>query len=788
MIRTLPQNSASKFRFQIKREQTRRDAVVQQPAIVKWDGFLGDNSGNVTSYRGVDLPTGSVVVRDENGNLMVMFNQRVPITNPNIPIVYGYDPLQPTLLQVLATRDYWTQEPIISVPPHDHPRFGSSSWVRDDQIFTAMVVPVSGFVIAIYPFFCPIGNGQYVFVPYQTIDLTSHKPVTMTDARFVLLSVHSDGTIVLTDGAPVIIPDELVAADLPVPAGFDVNIAAVRLYNGQTEIVVSDTYTDVYAFKFFGGWYNDLDPASIVIDGDITGVFSLTGIISPTALSADTNDWAPTGLSTASVIRASTTASWNLTGLTGGSAGRIIIVHNVGSFDLVLKDEDAGSAAANRFALDADLTLRPDMVAMLQYDATSLRWRAMGGGGGTGGVSVSDGITTVAAASAIDVTQDVFEVTNPSVGVAGLGLKDFPSDAISVTVSAQQDNWAPAGYGSDTFLIRIKTSGGAQRITGLTGGIWLRYLTLINDGPDNITLGHLDGASSATNQFNSDATGLDYVLAPGNFVNIYWDSFGGGYWYIDSAMDAYTGVYQGVASDLEPSGVLSSTSAGSVRTSPFMRFVETQKQLLIGWAKNRIFNFAGGVAQHVFDWLGHTAAEVFYWALGNGTAVDFSEFTSRIWGVRVGGYDAGDPYNRKLWTGVTSGQILLEIPVIGLGSNGNFLTPAELITYPDGNVEHGRRGYLRYVADADFTDTNRPVRLELWLAPDGATAAVLMQTWYGNHVDMAGHDVTNGFFISTRVRSQNLTLLNTQCSVISGYLDLGIYDLDLQGDSALDIL
>lgn len=97
--------------------------------------------------------------------------------------------------------------------------------------------------------------------------------------------------------------------------------------------------------------------------------------ISPAQLVANTNDWAPTGLATAGMIRVSTDASRNLTGLTGGTDGRIISIHNIGAQPLVLTDEGSGSAAANRFALLFDLTLSPDEVVNLQYDGTSLRWR-----------------------------------------------------------------------------------------------------------------------------------------------------------------------------------------------------------------------------------------------------------------------------------------------------------------------------------------------------------------------------------------------------------------------------
>lgn len=107
------------------------------------------------------------------------------------------------------------------------------------------------------------------------------------------------------------------------------------------------------------------------------GPFQLTGAISPAQLVANTNDWAPTGLENTSVIRFSTDASRNITGLTGGADGRIVVLHNVGSQPAVLKDEDANSAAGNRFGLDADVTLLGDQSITLQYDSTSSRWRQL---------------------------------------------------------------------------------------------------------------------------------------------------------------------------------------------------------------------------------------------------------------------------------------------------------------------------------------------------------------------------------------------------------------------------
>lgn len=147
----------------------------------------------------------------------------------------------------------------------------------------------------------------------------------------------------------------------------------VEIDNGSTAVVYSNG-TNVIAVAGGGGGGPDL-----------SGAIAFPGIISPAQITADQNDYSPAGLSAASTLRLSSDASRNITGLAGGAAGRLILIHNVGANAIVLKDESAGSTAANRFALTADLSLAADAVALLQYDSTSSRWRAISGGAGGGG-------------------------------------------------------------------------------------------------------------------------------------------------------------------------------------------------------------------------------------------------------------------------------------------------------------------------------------------------------------------------------------------------------------------
>lgn len=102
----------------------------------------------------------------------------------------------------------------------------------------------------------------------------------------------------------------------------------------------------------------------------------LDGEISPTQLTANTNNWNPTGLSSASVIRFSTDASRDITGIAGGASGRELYLFNIGSFPAVFKN-DVTSTAANRFLLASgtDTTVQAGGCIHLWYDNTSQRWR-----------------------------------------------------------------------------------------------------------------------------------------------------------------------------------------------------------------------------------------------------------------------------------------------------------------------------------------------------------------------------------------------------------------------------
>lgn len=122
----------------------------------------------------------------------------------------------------------------------------------------------------------------------------------------------------------------------------------------------------------------------------------LGGVISPAQITADQNDYAPSGGDAATTWRLSTDASRKVTGIASPIAGDLHILANTGSTDLVLAHENTGSTAANRFTCPSaqDFTLKSGNGVLILYDGTSARWRvlAISTTGGTVGQSATNGL------------------------------------------------------------------------------------------------------------------------------------------------------------------------------------------------------------------------------------------------------------------------------------------------------------------------------------------------------------------------------------------------------------
>jgi hypothetical protein len=109
----------------------------------------------------------------------------------------------------------------------------------------------------------------------------------------------------------------------------------------------------------------------------VTKSASFQGDLSPAQITSNQNNYAPTGHADAFRFRLSSDASRDLTGIAGGALGRIIVLQNIGSFPIILRNDNGASTAGNRFLIVSDTTIYPGWSMGLQYDNTTQRWRPL---------------------------------------------------------------------------------------------------------------------------------------------------------------------------------------------------------------------------------------------------------------------------------------------------------------------------------------------------------------------------------------------------------------------------
>lgn len=244
----------------------------------------------------------------------------------------------------------------------------------------------------------------------------------------------------------------LVAGDMP--AGAHIDLTYDEALNGGV-----------------GGW-ELINPAG---ETGLSSIVAFSGFLTPSALTADQNDYNPTGLTAASTLRLSGNADWSITGIAGGAKGRILLLHNVGSYALSFPAESSSSTAANRFI--ADFTLEPTRGCMIEWDDTSSRWRPL------------DSVVPVLAGT-----------------------------ITPAQITSNQNDYSPTGLSTATIL-RIN-SDAARDITGLAGGGKGGVKVITNTGSFTITLKGESASSAAANRFS----GSDVSLAAGGTITLYYDA------------------------------------------------------------------------------------------------------------------------------------------------------------------------------------------------------------------------------------------------------------------------
>ncbi len=259
--------------------------------------------------------------------------------------------------------------------------------------------------------FLGIANGQTTYTPNRSLALPPAAPgtwgeqynnnFTTLDSSSIPRVTNATKPATPTLSTVVVVTDALNASTCTTGGGTSQNTCQ---WNGSAWVVIgggtggggggtpagANTNVQINNNGIFGansGLTYNLGSQVLTAGGMVTGNlgatvgqfnrFELIGTLTPAAFGSSQDNYNPTGLATASTLRLASLASLNITGLAGGSDGRILTLHNVGASNWTLVDESASSTAANRFALTGNQTISPDTSITIQYDGTSARWRVL---------------------------------------------------------------------------------------------------------------------------------------------------------------------------------------------------------------------------------------------------------------------------------------------------------------------------------------------------------------------------------------------------------------------------
>lgn len=165
-------------------------------------------------------------------------------------------------------------------------------------------------------------------------------------------------------------------------------------------------------------------------------------VITVSQLTGAADNWNPSGLATASLIRLSGDNQFRIiSGITAPASPKSLALANIGAdYPVLLTKEDGASTAANRFSCPVDIRLYPGMIATFDYDDTNDRWK-------------------------------LASISNPGLFLAG---KELGSTYYSTgsTTSADYDMWLfTTGGGTTTAVAPTATIPRCVRLSTSTSGV-----------------------------------------------------------------------------------------------------------------------------------------------------------------------------------------------------------------------------------------------------------------------------------------------------------------------------
>jgi hypothetical protein len=387
--------------------------VANYAGELQYQGNVEDTTGGFIAFGG---PTADFI---QYGVVNGAFSQGPPNADANIeaavnPLPYWYGPV---VVQNGAWTSQWVES---SAYPSGHAlRVSLTEGVAGDEVYFQQVVPIGGSSYrstgnAVRASFSVVDGGNVdgkVALQYLKADRTATGNATSATVNLSAITYYqgiayghaTNGASPPSDAVYLRIRVGVALTGVNAPTTVDItdvrnDFAHMRVMLAADNpsfspgLVYQQGSAIVLAPDGGSGDTLVVGATAVSFGGDATlgGAVTLSGIISPT-ISASQNDWAPTGLSTASTIFVynDSGASVNITGIdaTGVAIGQTIWLHvdaGVGGTGTVVLVHNSGSSSAdNRLILPSstNVTMQGGSGIELKYLTNprtgNMRWNAV---------------------------------------------------------------------------------------------------------------------------------------------------------------------------------------------------------------------------------------------------------------------------------------------------------------------------------------------------------------------------------------------------------------------------
>jgi len=235
------------------KEYAKKRLDIYRKKDTEFFGRIGDLANNVVNVPGKSW---TIYVTLQSGVVVEAINNRIP-SYFNTPVVVGYiADDRPNIMQVLrkwvAYGGAETPADGIAFHRNQHEWPGADTiYVSENQFTPSLVYPIAGSLsVYVYPGHYYTKTGWKTVKALTTVNLTSSVPGSADQARYANIVVDDTGAFVVRNGSIITGYSNLADTDIPKHVFGDNDIAAVKLFYGQTEFRKDNNNNDFVDLRF----------------------------------------------------------------------------------------------------------------------------------------------------------------------------------------------------------------------------------------------------------------------------------------------------------------------------------------------------------------------------------------------------------------------------------------------------------------------------------------------------------------------------------------------------------